>query len=421
MASTPAEPEAGPVPAPDPGSAPDLDAASEPAHAGSVTPSAIVYALQFTAVAVWVAYATVYFKDLGVDLAVIGVLAAVPSLVAIVAAPAWGMLADRLGDMRPPYLAGALWAASAALLLVLGPSMPWLALIVVAVAIGVSGLTPLVDARTVQRLGRDRHRFGQARVWGSISFVVSGVVVGAMLEVIGLRAVFTVYSAALVASAVAAYALLGRPERGLHVGGIGPRVALDLLRAPGMLLFFVGTVIAWTSNGMVLTLLSLRIVELGGANSLVGIGWAVNALLEIPMMLVVFPWLARRVRLERLIVAGIAVYGVRTLLWGVAVNPAAFVAVAAISGIGFTLLLVGTTTYVAARFPASLQGTAQALFGGTVSAIGYIAGAVLAGSIAQQAGIAMVYPIAAAGCAVGALTVWFAVARGRHEIEAVRA
>ena len=43
------------------------------------------------------------------------------ALVAIVAAPAWGVLADRLGDMRPPYLAGALWAASAALLLVAGP------------------------------------------------------------------------------------------------------------------------------------------------------------------------------------------------------------------------------------------------------------------------------------------------------------
>jgi PPP family 3-phenylpropionic acid transporter len=341
------------------------------------------------------------------------VLAAVPSLVAIVAAPAWGVVADRMGDMRPPYLAGALWAAATALLLVLGPSMPWLALIVVAVAIGVSGLTPLVDARTVQRLGRDRDRFGQARVWGSISFMVSGIVVGAFLDVIGLRGMFFVYSAALVASAVAAYALLGRPVRGIHMGGIGPSVALDLLRAPGMLLFFIGTAVAWTSNGMVLTLLSLRIVELGGANSLVGIGWAVNAALEIPMMLVVFPWLARRVRVERLIVAGIAIYGVRSALWALAQDPTAFVLVGGISGIGFTLLLVGTTTYVAARFPASLQGTAQALFGGTVSAIGYIAGAVLAGSIAQQAGIGAVYPASAIGCAIGAALVFLAVARRR--------
>ncbi len=363
------------------------------------------------------AFATVYFAEQGVDLSAIGVLAAVPALVAIVAAPAWGMLADRMGDMRPPYLAGALWAALAALLLVLGPSMPWLALIVVAVAIGTSGLTPLVDARTVQRLGSHRERFGQARVWGSVSFMVTGIAVGALVAGMGLRAVFLVYSAALVASAVAAYALLGRPERGIHVGGVGPGAALGLLRAPGMALFFVGTAVAWTANGMVLTLLSLRIVELGGGTALVGVGWAVNAALEIPMMLL-FPLLARRVRVERLIVAGIVAYAVRSALWGVALDPAAFVVVAGISGIGFTFLLVGTTTYVAARFPARLQGTAQALFGGTVSSIGYIAGAVLAGLVAQQAGIGAVYPVSAVGCAAGAAIVWIAVAR-REQPDAV--
>ncbi len=379
----------------------------------SVVPSAIVYAFQFAAVAVWVAFATVYFKEQGVDLSAIGVLAAVPALVAIVAAPAWGMLADRLGDMRPPYLAGALWAALAALLLVTGPPMPWLALIVVAVAIGVAGLTPLVDARTVQRLGRNRDRFGQARVWGSISFMATGVAVGALVAAFGLPVSFLVYSAALVASAVAAYALLGKPERGLRVGHTGPLAALDLLRAPGMALFFIGTVVAWTANGMVLTLLSLRILELGGGSALVGIGWAVNAALEIPMMLL-FPLLARRVRVERLIVAGIALYALRSAVWGVAPGALAFVAVAGISGIGFTLLLVGTTTYLAARFAPSVQGTAQALFGGTVSSIGYIAGAVLAGLVAQQAGIGAVYPVSAVGCVAGAVLVWIAVARRRQ-------
>ena len=78
----------------------------------SIVPSGIVYAFQFAAVGVWVAYATVYFQALGVSLALIGILAAVPSAVAIVASPAWGLVADRLGDVRPPYLVAALWAAA---------------------------------------------------------------------------------------------------------------------------------------------------------------------------------------------------------------------------------------------------------------------------------------------------------------------
>ena len=36
----------------------------------------------------------------------IGVLAAIPAVVAIVAAPAWGLVADRLGDVRAPLVLG---------------------------------------------------------------------------------------------------------------------------------------------------------------------------------------------------------------------------------------------------------------------------------------------------------------------------
>jgi len=381
-----------------------------PAVPASVAPSAVVYALQFTAVGVWVAYATIYFRSLGIDLATIGILAAVPSAVAIVGAPAWGLVADRLGDMRPPYLAAALWAAVAALVLALGPAMPWLAVVVVGIALGTSGLTPLLDARTVQRLWPDRERFGQARVWGSISFMVCTVAVGIMIGVTGLRSIWIVYAAALAAAGGAAYLLLGRPSRELRVGGIGPRAALGLLRDPSLGLFFVGSTVAWMSSSGALTLFSLRIVDLGGGTELVGIGWAVSAMFEVPLMLA-FRRIAQRVRVERLIVTGLAIFALRTALWAVAASPLVFIVVAALNGIGFALVLVGTTAYVASRVPTSLQATAQALFSSTPFAIGAILGAVIAGQVAAVGGIGAVYPVAAVGATLGAALVWLAIAR----------
>lgn len=389
------------------------DAPDAPSRPASIVPSGVVYALQFTSVAVWVAYATVFFKSLGIDLALIGLLAAVPSAVAIVAAPAWGLVADRMGDMRPAYLVAAVGAAGAAAILALAPPMPWLALAVVAVAVGTSGLTPLLDARTVQRLWPHRERFGEARVWGSISFMVATISVGVLLETIGVRGMFAVYSVALVAAGVASYLLLGKPGRGLRVAGVGPLAALGLLRDPGLGLFFVGSAVVWTSSTIALALFSLRVVELGGDTSLIGVGWAVNAGLEIPVMLL-FPRIARRVRIERLIVAGIAVQALRSALWSVAGTPLAFVAAASVSGISFGLVLVGTTTYIASRVPSSLQATAQALFSSTTFAIGAILGAVIAGQIAQTGGLAAVYPASAIGSAIGAVLVWIAIARGTH-------
>jgi len=396
-----------------PSAPPAPDGSGAPSRPASIVPSGVVYALQFTAVAVWVAYASVFFRSLGLDLALIGLLGAVPSAVAIVAAPAWGLVADRIGDMRPPYLVASLWAAAAALILALAPPMPWLALVVVAVAAGTSGLTPMLDARTVQRLWPHRERFGQARVWGSISFVVATISVGVLLGSIGVRGMFAVYSVALVAAGVASYLLLGKAGRGLRVAGVGPLAALGLLRDPGLGLFFVGSAVAWTSSTIALALFSLRILDLGGDTSLIGVGWAVNAMLEIPVMLL-FMRLARHVRIERLIVAGVAVQALRSVLWSVAGTPVAFVAAASMSGISFGLVLVGTTTYVASRVPSSLQATAQALFSSTTFAIGAILGAVIAGQIAQTGGLGAVYPVSAIGSAIGAVLVWIAIARGSH-------
>ena len=83
-----------------------------------------MYGFQFLAIGAWNAYATVYFEARGLPLALIGVLAAVPAAVAIVASPAWGLVADRLGDMRPPYLVASavMKLASSAALVRTGPS-----------------------------------------------------------------------------------------------------------------------------------------------------------------------------------------------------------------------------------------------------------------------------------------------------------
>ena len=173
------------------------DRAAHGAPSASIVPSAVVYLLLFGAVGCWSAYATVLFADQGLDLATIGLLASVPSAVAIVGAPTWGLVADRLGDVRPPLLAAALWGATAAMLLALQPPIPWVILVVMLLAGGTSGLTPLVDSRTVERLGRQRDRFGQARAFGSLGFILTTLAVGLLVQAAGTTAMLAVYVPAL--------------------------------------------------------------------------------------------------------------------------------------------------------------------------------------------------------------------------------
>jgi len=206
--------------------------------------------------------------------------------------------------------------------------------------------------------------------------------------------------------------LLGKATDGLKVGGVGPLAGVGLLRLPGLGTFFIASTLAWTANSAALTLLSLRVVDLGGGTSLVGIAWAVNAAIEIPLM-ILFPRIARRYRVEWLIVAGVSVIVLRSLLWWIAESPVAFIAVNLLSGASFTLMIVGTTSYVATRVPASLRATAQALFTSTTFAIGSIGGAIIGGQAAQLAGLQGVYPVSALIGLAGAVLAWWSIARPR--------
>ncbi len=373
-----------------------------------VATSGLAYALYFGAVGAWSPHAPVYYQNLGVDLALIGVLTAIPAAVQIVGAPAWGMLADRLGDVRAPLVLAVAIAGAVAAVLAFRPPVVLLFPGVGLLAAGTCAVAPLVDARTVQDLGDQRGRYGQARALGSAGFIASAVGVGALIDAAGDGAMFATYVPLLAGTGLVAATLFGRPGRGQRVMGIGPLRALALLRTRTFGMFFASSILVWTAFGGASAYFSVRLVEQGADASLVGIGWAVNALVEVPAMLI-FRRLAERTGVPALIVGGALVLGIRNLGWGLATSAAASVGVAMLSGVGFSLVLVGTTTLLADLVPGSMRATAQALFLGTAYAMGSIAGSLGAGLVAQAAGVGTMFDVMAGVGLLGAASTWVAL------------
>jgi PPP family 3-phenylpropionic acid transporter len=233
-----------------------------------------------------------------------------------------------------------------------------------------------------------------------------------IVQAYGPASMLAVYTALLAGAGISAAALLGRGRRPPRASGIGPLAALRLLRQPAFGLFFIGSVVVWIAATGVMAFFSLRLVELGGDARLVGLAWGVNALAEVPVMLA-FRRLARRVGVERLLVAGALVFAGRAALYSLTGSAAGLVLVAGIGGPGFALYLVGTIAYVSARAPAHLQATAQALFSGVAFALGNIIGAVLAGIVAERSGLAAVFPVAAVASLAGAALIAVAVLGNR--------
>jgi MFS transporter, PPP family, 3-phenylpropionic acid transporter len=388
-----------------------------PSHNPSILRPAIVYAIFFSAVGAFVPYMAVFYRSLGLGVEVVGLLAALWAAAGLVAAPAWGVVADRIGSVRYPLVLAGAWAALAALGLGVLREPLLVPPFVVAMSAALAGIVPMLDARTVEMVGPDRDRFGRARAWGSAAFVVAALFVGLLVDRLGPAALFLVAVPALALVSIAAGGLLtGGRGRSRMVRPTSSGIAA-LLRQRHVALFLGGSIVVWTTVSAFSTFLSLHLVSLGASAQLVGVVWALGAAIEVPIMFA-FPAIARRIPAERLIVAAALVFAVRTIGFALTTDLTMLFAIAIVGGPGFALFYVGTVTYVARTTPAHLHTTAQGIFTGTAASIGAILGAILGGSLGSVLTLRGMFATVAIGTIVGAAIVARAIVPARRQVVA---
>jgi MFS transporter, PPP family, 3-phenylpropionic acid transporter len=378
----------------------------------SLARPSIAYALFFGAIGAYFPYISLFYSGLGQGLEFVGILSALSAAVGLVAAPAWGAVADRIRDVRVPVLAGGLFAAASGAWLASAREPSSVALAVAAFAASFAGIGPLLDSRTVEILGVDRDRFGRARAWGSAGFIVVSIATGWIVGWYGATSIFAIYAPGLAIAGIASYVLLrGGTRRARIATGAGWGVALlDVFRSRSLSLFFVADVLMWTAISAVLTFVSIHMLDLGGDGSMVGLVWAIGAIVEVPLMLV-FARFVRRIPAGRLVVIGAVAYAIRAFGWAVVSDPLLLLAFAPFGGVGYAFAYVGTVMYVSRAVPASVQATAQGLFSGTTFMLGSIAGAILGGQLSTALSIRGMFAVGGVLALVAAAGIWWAIGR----------
>jgi PPP family 3-phenylpropionic acid transporter len=410
----------------DPGTRPATDRAQPTAGRAAIVRPAIVYALLFGAQGAYLPYISIYLVSTGLDLGTVGALIALFAAVSLVAAPSWGALADGIGDVRGPVVIASLLSGGAVLLLAVAVGPLAIAIATALLAATWAGVIPLVDSQTVRIVGH-RDRFGQARAPGSGAFVVVAFTTGAVLAARGPGGMFVVYLPLVILTGLGAWVLLRLPTptatsrragrrsssggAGRALAGLAPATILGILRTPRLGMFFVASVVVWTSHAALQGFISLRVNELSGDASMVAATWSLGAVIEVFLM-TAFPALARRFGAERLIVIGAFSFAIRALISAVVDAPSAIVLASAFGGVGFSFFYVGTVSWVAGAVGRSVQATAQGIFTGTTNSVGAIVGSVVGGAIGGVFGLPALFGIAAVGYVTGAVLTWVAIARG---------
>jgi PPP family 3-phenylpropionic acid transporter len=347
------------------------------------------YVIVYGAVAAWAPYLSVYYnKSLGLALGLTGLLMAMTSTVTLFGGPIWGALHDRWPGSRLLLPAAALLASAGALGLYLSGPTPFLPVSAAVFAAGASGLTPMMDVRVLEMVSADRTRYARVRLWGSLSFIVMAPLIGLLTAAHGLPALFWVMVPCLLAGGLAANLMPGRPNA-IRTASMF-RAPAAVLRQRSIAVFLIGSFFGWAAISSQYAFFTIYLVQLGASTDLAGWAWSVQALLEVPAMFL-FPVLARRFGLERLIVLGALIVVAREAANALFLDPRILIAASVVQGLGYSLLLIGSVTFISHQAPKGTAATAQGIFNAVAGALAAIVGSGLGGQLAGLVSIRGLY------------------------------
>jgi PPP family 3-phenylpropionic acid transporter len=358
---------------------------------------ALFYAASFLVVGVQLPFWPVWLAGRGLDATEIAAVFAAALWAKVVATPAIGALADRLGRRRAVMVA--LAAASlfgyAALWLAAGFwEILWLNL---AAGVAQSALMPLGDSITLAAVRHDGLDYGRVRLWGSVSFVVAAVASGALLAgAAGNRVLALILGAMalLLAACAALPSARSPPATRARWSALG-RFAADRR----FWLFVAAASALQSSHQLYYGFGTLYWRSLGFSDPVIGCLWAEGVVAEIGLFWLGGRLAARLGPLGLMALSGVAGI-VRWSLAGLATNLAAAAAVQLLHALTFGAGHLGAMLHLSRTVPASAAASAQAVYAAVSAGLG--SGLVMLGAGALYAGLGgRAYPFMAVLSALG--------------------
>jgi MFS transporter, PPP family, 3-phenylpropionic acid transporter len=264
---------------------------------------ATVYAAFFLFNGIQMPYLPAWLADRGLDVREIGIVLAVPMLARILAVP----LATRLIDRHAAVETAAAVAAtlSAAAYAVMGFAYGFAAILVAYGVISLlsSPVLPLADSLGLRGLKARGLAYGPVRMWGSVAFIVANMAGGLVLGKWGASALVWALTAALAATAVAAWRLPRAGDRGQ--AAVSRSTGSGLWRSRAFVATVVGASLIQASHAVLYGFATLQWTRKGIDGTTIGLLWALGVVAEIVLFAVSARVVARVGAANMILIGGI--------------------------------------------------------------------------------------------------------------------
>ena len=353
-------------------------------------------------------FLALYYRQIGLSEGQIGLLAGIPPLLGLIAAPLWGALADATQQHKRLLALAVVGTATAVALLSQIANLGLLVPVVMLYAFCNTPIMPLVDNSVLLLLGDRKADYGKHRLWGAVGWGVAAPVLGALIERFGLSWGF---SAALLLLGSCLYAVQRLAVQPVSMGQpFWQGMRFFVTRWP-WIVFLITLFLNGVAAGVGHNFLFLYLDQLHASKTLMGLSLLVEAVSEVPVFFfgnrLLQRWGARGLLLVAL--------GANALrMFSYALMPAAWLVlpIHLLHGLTFSAMWIAGVSYANRAAPPGMGATAQGLLSGVSLGLAGATGALVGGVLYEWSGPALMFAWSGVVVLVGFL--FFALA-GRQE------
>jgi MFS transporter, PPP family, 3-phenylpropionic acid transporter len=258
-----------------------------------MVPFAAMSASYFAHIGFFNPYLSLWLKELGYSVGVIGVLVSLQAFTRLYSPYAWGWLSDRTGHRVRLLRISAGIALFCSLGLAHQGGLVWLALVLLLMFTHTSSMMPMSEAAMAHVVSQggvlDARKYGRIRLWGSLGFLVTVFLAGWWFDHHGMKdfPLWTWVTLALVNLSVWSMPQM-RETHGEH--GAQSSVLTELRRTHN-LWFFITLFFHVLAHIALYSFYSLYLDSLGYSKAVIGSLWALSVAVEVLGFLTQGRWL----------------------------------------------------------------------------------------------------------------------------------
>ncbi len=365
------------------------------------------YFFYFALVGALSPYFSLYLNDIGLTAQAIGTVNAVIMGTKIIAPNLWGWLCDRTGKRLKIISIGSFFA-----LMCFGGLFYWKTLLPILFITFIysffwNAVLSQFDTVTIQYLKKDSNRYSQVRVWGSIGFITTVIILGWFFDFFSIEYLIPI---AWVLLLLVWLSTLTLQEPLIEVSETTGIHWLKLLKKPAIIYFFIAAFLLQFSFGAYYTFFSLHLESFNYSRMSIGLLWALGVFCEVILFVFIHRFMSKK-NVPKIFFWSLVLTGFRWLIIAFFTDNLALIILAqTIHALSFGACHAACIELIRHFFRHSNIGQGQALYSaltfGAGGALGAMSGGFLWGISSQ-----LLFSVSAVAVFIAAALVWYGLCR----------